>query len=93
MKSNDGETPDVIKGKLDLSKKGYGKLSLRHKNAYGDVKFLDISHNTFKYVNGLNLFSHCIEVCIDVDYVYLWILQSICPLHSLQNLAFLLQEH
>uniref|UniRef100_A0A9J2P2P8 Uncharacterized protein n=1 Tax=Ascaris lumbricoides TaxID=6252 RepID=A0A9J2P2P8_ASCLU len=62
VKSNDGETPDVIKGKLDLSKKGYGKLSLRHKNAYGDVKFLDISHNTFKYVNGLNLFSHCIEV-------------------------------
>uniref|UniRef100_F1KT54 Centrosomal protein of 97 kDa n=1 Tax=Ascaris suum TaxID=6253 RepID=F1KT54_ASCSU len=80
VKSNDGETPDVIKGKLDLSKKGYGKLSLRHKNAYGDVKFLDISHNTFKYVNGLNLFSHCIEV--RASYNCLERLSSFLPLRD-----------
>ncbi|KHN78422.1 Centrosomal protein of 97 kDa [Toxocara canis] len=62
VRSNEGETPDVNKGKLDLSRKGYGRLSLRYKEAYCEVKFLDISHNNFKFINGLNLFSRCIEV-------------------------------
>uniref|UniRef100_A0A915BRN1 Uncharacterized protein n=1 Tax=Parascaris univalens TaxID=6257 RepID=A0A915BRN1_PARUN len=80
VKSNDGETPDVIKGKLDLSRKGYGKLSLRYKSAYGDVRFLDISHNSFKYINGLNLFSHCTEV--RASYNCLERLSSFLPLRD-----------
>ncbi|VDK46229.1 unnamed protein product [Anisakis simplex] len=62
VKSNDSEQPEIKKGKLDLSRRGYGKLSLRYKDVYNEVKYLDISHNNFKFINGLNLFANCVEI-------------------------------
>uniref|UniRef100_A0A914S852 Uncharacterized protein n=1 Tax=Parascaris equorum TaxID=6256 RepID=A0A914S852_PAREQ len=65
VKSNDGETPDVIKGKLDLSRKGYGKLSLRYKSAYGDEHYGDTSLVAHVHCGGFSSLVRASYNCLE----------------------------